>query len=393
MKMDSKQKPEETCDILLSYVKKSNLNFQLNESPFAATIEIKKSFIKNKDGSARLPCFEEVPRSIRHENQILVALNSALKVSLAEKEVEKEVFTNTIKELEMKIDNLTVMQNVKTERVEKEFFPYYSNWPSFRSETPDYNYETEAVMMNHPFNHAEHHFNQPDQYWPVNLMQPFPPSLEAKPVILPLSNPTSSFTPSRKPGSSPSYTPRGPPPGFEPSHPSTSSSQPPGSTATPPLTPRTPASSHSYTPPGPLPGFKPAYTSPSLAPESTAVSESQPLTPTGQVSGIRSTQMPPILANGSNPYQQLANDIIKFSETKPGENIDHMIFKLGALKTMLKTDKLDDLIENAEGVKSAIAKRKEQNEADDCEDYLVDEYPPHHYGDNGEVLLGDKPDE
>ena len=152
--MDSKQKPEETCDILLSYVKKSSLNFQLNESPFAATIEIKKSFIKNKDGSARFPCFEEIPRSIRHENQICFA--------------EKEVFTNTIKELEMKIDNLTVMQNVKTERVEKEFFPYYSNWPSFRSETPDYNYETEAVMNNHPFNHAEHHFNQPDQYWPVN---------------------------------------------------------------------------------------------------------------------------------------------------------------------------------------------------------------------------------
>ena len=103
--------------------------------------------------------------------------------------------------------------------------------------------------------------------------------------------------------------------------------------------------------------------------------------------------MSPRTPNGSNPYQKLVDDIIKFSETKPGEDIDTMIFKLEALKDLLKTDNFDELIENAKEVQSTIAKRKEDQEADDFEDYLVDEYPPHYYGEDGEVLLGEHSDE
>ena len=44
--------PSETCDVLLSYVKKSNLNFHISESPFSVTINIKKSFIINKNGDS-----------------------------------------------------------------------------------------------------------------------------------------------------------------------------------------------------------------------------------------------------------------------------------------------------------------------------------------------------
>ena len=54
---------------------------------------------------------------------------------------------------------------------------------------------------------------------------------------------------------------------------------------------------------------------------------------------------------------------------------------------MLKTDKFDDLIKTAEGVKSAILKRKQDQEHDNCEDYHA-EYPPHYYGDDGEVIIG-----
>ena len=43
----------QTFELVLSCVKNSNLNFLLNESPFAASITIKKSFIKNQDGSVR----------------------------------------------------------------------------------------------------------------------------------------------------------------------------------------------------------------------------------------------------------------------------------------------------------------------------------------------------
>ena len=45
--MDAKQ----TCEHLLSYIKKSNLNWSIIESPFTVTVTLKKSFIRNKDGS------------------------------------------------------------------------------------------------------------------------------------------------------------------------------------------------------------------------------------------------------------------------------------------------------------------------------------------------------
>ena len=48
-KMDANQ----TCEILLSLVKKSNLNFSLSESPFSVSLTIKKTFIKDKNGVSR----------------------------------------------------------------------------------------------------------------------------------------------------------------------------------------------------------------------------------------------------------------------------------------------------------------------------------------------------
>ena len=45
--------PVTACDLLISYLKKSNLNFQLVETPFAARIEIRKTFIKDKTGIFR----------------------------------------------------------------------------------------------------------------------------------------------------------------------------------------------------------------------------------------------------------------------------------------------------------------------------------------------------
>ena len=51
------QDPSEVCDLVLGYLKKSNLNFSLMESPFSVSITIKKSFIKNKNGTVRAPVF------------------------------------------------------------------------------------------------------------------------------------------------------------------------------------------------------------------------------------------------------------------------------------------------------------------------------------------------
>ena len=44
-----------TFDRLLQEIRSSNLNFQLQESPFSAQISIKKSLVKEKNGSLRHP--------------------------------------------------------------------------------------------------------------------------------------------------------------------------------------------------------------------------------------------------------------------------------------------------------------------------------------------------
>ena len=45
--------PNQTCEVILNNIRRSNLNFSIIESPFTLTVTIKKSFIKNKDGKLR----------------------------------------------------------------------------------------------------------------------------------------------------------------------------------------------------------------------------------------------------------------------------------------------------------------------------------------------------
>jgi hypothetical protein len=52
--MDANQ----TSEILLNLIRRSNLNFNIIEFPFSLTVTVKKSFIKNKNGSLRTSGFE-----------------------------------------------------------------------------------------------------------------------------------------------------------------------------------------------------------------------------------------------------------------------------------------------------------------------------------------------
>ena len=54
--MDASQ----TCDQVLQFLKSSNLNYFLSESAFSVSIEIKKTFITNKDGSLCVPNLEHL---------------------------------------------------------------------------------------------------------------------------------------------------------------------------------------------------------------------------------------------------------------------------------------------------------------------------------------------
>ena len=53
--MDASQ----TSDFILNMIKKSNLNFSLSESPFSVSVNIKKTFIKERDGSLRSSGIDE----------------------------------------------------------------------------------------------------------------------------------------------------------------------------------------------------------------------------------------------------------------------------------------------------------------------------------------------
>ena len=69
--MDASQ----TCDQVLQFIKKSNLNYFLSESAFSVSIEIKKTFITNKDGSFRAPNLgndeSDLIHALKTENAIL----------------------------------------------------------------------------------------------------------------------------------------------------------------------------------------------------------------------------------------------------------------------------------------------------------------------------------
>ena len=73
-------------DVIVSTVKNSNLNFFLQESPFSLQINIRKAFIKNKDGRILQPTFEQYVKigNLEQENSSLKDLAKQLKAELFE---------------------------------------------------------------------------------------------------------------------------------------------------------------------------------------------------------------------------------------------------------------------------------------------------------------------
>ena len=98
--MDASQ----TCEVLVGFVKNSNLNFKLNESPFSVSIDLKKSFIRNKDGVFRTSNLGGISEPLENTAKILENENETLRTALAQNEHEKEVFTLIINNLQIKLE-------------------------------------------------------------------------------------------------------------------------------------------------------------------------------------------------------------------------------------------------------------------------------------------------
>ena len=88
----------QTCDHVLNFVKNSNLNYSINESPFSVTISIKKSFIKDKSGCVRGPKIDNICKLL-DENKTLTDENQSLQADIGLHKSETKALKTTVKNL------------------------------------------------------------------------------------------------------------------------------------------------------------------------------------------------------------------------------------------------------------------------------------------------------
>ena len=86
----------QACELLLQLVRKSNVNYLLSESAFSVSLQIKKTFLKNKDGSLRSSQLGE------HD---LFAANQALHDRIDALEVDNFTLKHEIEHIEKKAKN------------------------------------------------------------------------------------------------------------------------------------------------------------------------------------------------------------------------------------------------------------------------------------------------
>ena len=113
--MDCTMDPFQTCDNLLNCVKSSNLNFSLSETPFAVSISLKKTFVRDKTGALKTPspnfhcCHFNKPTNI-DGNQIflLETANEALKANVVQHKTELDAFREANHELDLNLQKAKV---------------------------------------------------------------------------------------------------------------------------------------------------------------------------------------------------------------------------------------------------------------------------------------------
>ena len=117
--MDAKQ----TSETILSYIKKSNLNYFAQESPFSVTINIRKTFIKDQDGILLSP--EEDFTDIKYlnaENEFLKNDNYTLKSTLIHCNTEKDALEKALHEMSIKPEKSKIELSetfAKTQQISK----------------------------------------------------------------------------------------------------------------------------------------------------------------------------------------------------------------------------------------------------------------------------------
>ena len=97
--------PTKICDNLLSYIKQSNLNFSLSETPFSVSICLRKTFIKDRNGVTLSP-IAGMPFS-GHFGEVIDE-NQALKAAITHHEKEQDSLKDAMHELDIKLQKAKV---------------------------------------------------------------------------------------------------------------------------------------------------------------------------------------------------------------------------------------------------------------------------------------------
>ena len=102
------------ADMIVTSIKKSNLNFFIQESPFSLIIHLRKSFIKNKAGYTVLPPVSvlqnsnEVNEALEKEKSKVTKLeheNTALHDSIEQLQVDLQEARDALYEKDIQLEN------------------------------------------------------------------------------------------------------------------------------------------------------------------------------------------------------------------------------------------------------------------------------------------------
>ena len=92
------------ADTIISAIKKSNLNFYIQESPFSLLINLRKTFIKNKNGVIIQPPIRETTNDSTEQVKKLEQENYNLRDTVERLEAELNVTKNVLKEMRVELE-------------------------------------------------------------------------------------------------------------------------------------------------------------------------------------------------------------------------------------------------------------------------------------------------
>ena len=102
----------ESFETVLNHLKSSNLNFHLEQTPFSAVINLKKSFIKDRSGCLlRPPPSTQTLRIVKSENEFLASELQAKLTTLEPEHVKlKQVYKEALEESDAKTRHIANLE-------------------------------------------------------------------------------------------------------------------------------------------------------------------------------------------------------------------------------------------------------------------------------------------